>query len=66
MSKDVVTNDFQLIHSDAIGELNNSSWTNEIYSRTYSTYQEFYNADQSVNPDLYYGDDAKDYYDNPR
>ena len=66
MSKDVVTNDFQLIHSDAIGELNNSRWTNEIYSRTYSTYQEFYNADESVNPDFYYGDDAKDYYDNPR
>lgn len=66
MSKDVVTNDFQLIHSDAIGEVNNSRWTNEIYSRTYSTYQEFYNGDGSVNPDLYYGDDAKDYYDNPR
>ena len=66
MSKDVVTNDFQLIHSDAIGELNNSRWTNEIYSRTYSTYQEYYNADESVNPDIYYGDDAKDYYDNPR
>ena len=66
MSKEVVTNDFQLIHSDAIGELNNSRWTNEIYSRTYSTYQEYYNADESVNPDIYYGDDAKDYYDNPR
>ena len=66
MSKDVVTNDFQLIHSDAIGELNNSRWTNEIYSRTYSTYEEFYNSDESVNPDFYYGDDAKDYYDNPR
>ncbi len=66
MSKDIVTNDFQLIHSDAIGEINNSRWTNEIYSRTYSTYQEFYNEDGSVNPDFYYGDDAKDYYDNPR
>ena len=66
MSKDVVTNDFQLIHSDAIGELNNSRWTNEIYSRTYSTYEQYYNSDGTVNPDLYYGDDAKDYYDNPR
>ena len=66
MSKDIVTNDFQLIHSDAIGEINNSRWTNEIYSRSYSTYKEFYNSDGSVNPDFYYGDDAKDYYDNPR
>ncbi len=66
MSRDIVSNDFQLIHSDAIGELNNSQWTNEIYSRTYSTYKEYYNADGSVNPDIYYGDDAKDYYDNPR
>lgn len=66
MSKDIVTNDFQLIHSDAIGELNNSRWTNEIYSRTYSTYEQYYNSDGTVNPDLYYGDDAKDYYDNPR
>ena len=66
MSRDIATNDFQLIHSDAIGELNNSRWTNEIYSRTYSTYQEFYNEDGTVNPDFYYGDDAKDYYDNPR
>ena len=66
MSKDVVTNDFQLIHSDAIGELNNSRWTNEICSRTYSTYEQYYNSDGTVNPDLYYGDDAKDYYDNPR
>ena len=66
MSRDIVSNDFQLIHSDAIGELNNSRWTNEIYSRTYSTYQEFYNSDGTVNPDIYYGDDAKDYYDNPR
>ena len=66
MTKDIVTNDFQLIHSDAIGELNNSSWTNEIYSRTYSTYKEYYNNDGTVNPDLYYDAEAEDYYDNPR
>lgn len=66
MSRDIATNDFQLIHSDAIGELNNSRWTNEIYSRTYSTYKDFYNEDESVNPNIYYGDDAQEYYENPR
>lgn len=64
MTKDIVTNDFQLIHSDAIGELNNSRWTNEIYSRTYGTYYD-YGVDGQVDPNSY-GDDAKDYYDNPR
>ena len=66
MTRDIATNDFQLIHSDAIGELNNNRWTTEIYSRTYSSYQEYYNSDGSVNPNINYGDEAKDYYDNPR
>lgn len=64
MTKDITTNDFQLIHSDAIGEINNFRWTNEIYSRTYGTYYD-YGVDGTVNPNTY-GDDAKDYYDNPR
>lgn len=66
MTRDIATNDFQLIHSDAVGELNNNRWTTEIYSRTYSPYQEYYNQDGSVNPNINYGDDAKDYYENPR
>lgn len=66
MTRDIATNDFQLIHSDAIGELNNSRWTTEIYSRSYSPYQIYYNEDGSVNPDVNYGDHAKDYYENPR
>ena len=66
MTQDISSNDFQLIHSDAIGEINNNRWTSEIYSRTYSPYQEYYNADGSINPELNYGDNAKDYYDNPR
>lgn len=64
MTKDIATNDFQLIHSDAVGELNNYRWTNEIYSRTYGLYYD-YGVDGSVNPNSY-GDDAQDYYDNPR
>ncbi|MBQ3595016.1 MAG: GWxTD domain-containing protein, partial [Bacteroidales bacterium] len=66
MTRDIVTNDFQLIHSDAVGEINNSRWTNEIYSRTHNTYKDFYNDDGSVNPDFYYGGEAQDDYNNPK
>ena len=64
MTRDIVTNDFKLIHSDAVGELSNFRWTNEIYQRTYGTYND-YGVDGVVEPDSY-GDRAKDYYDNPR
>ena len=64
MTRDMVTNDFKLIHSDAIGELNNFRWTTEIYQRTYGTYDD-YGVDGAANPNSY-GDKAKDYYDNPR
>ena len=64
MTRDIVTNDFKLIHSDAVGELNNFRWTTEIYQRTYGTYYD-YGVDGAANPDSY-GDKAKDYYDNPR
>lgn len=64
MTLDIVTNDFKLIHSDAVGELSNFRWTNEIYQRTYGTYND-YGVDEAVNPNSY-GDRARDYYDNPR
>ena len=64
MTRDIVTNDFQLIHSDAAGEINNFRWTTEIYQRTYGTYDD-YGVDGAANPNSY-GDKAKDYYDNPR
>jgi GWxTD domain-containing protein len=32
---DLVTNDFQLIHSNAVGELNNYRWETVIYRRTW-------------------------------
>lgn len=64
MTKDIVTNDFQLIHSDAVGELNNSRWTTEIYSRTSTMYFD-QGVDDPYKPDTY-GDDAQDYFDNPR
>ncbi len=61
MTKDIVTNDFQLIHSDAIGELNNARWTNEIYSRISFSADP---VDDIVNPNTY-GNNAKDEFDNP-
>ena len=64
MTRDLATNDFQLIHSDAVGEINNFRWTTEIYQRTYGTYYD-YGVDDYAKPDSY-GDKAKDYYDNPR
>ncbi len=64
MTRDLATNDFKLIHSDAVGEINNFRWTTEIYQRTYGTYFD-YGVDDAATPDSY-GDRAKDYYDNPR
>lgn len=64
MSKDIVTNSFNLIHSDAVGELANYRWQLEIYSRNYGN---DFNAtiDQTANPDTY-GNRAGDLYENPR
>ncbi len=64
MTRDIATNDFQLIHSDAIGELNNFRWTNEIYSRTSSMYFD-QGVDDPYKPNTY-GNDAQEYFDNPR
>ena len=64
MTRDIVTNDFQLIHSDAAGEISNFRWPTEIYQRTYGTYND-YNVDGFAVPDSY-GDKAIDYYHNPR
>lgn len=64
MTRDLVTNDFKLIHSNAVGEINNPKWTNEIYQRTYGTYYD-YSVDDYAQPNSY-GDKALDYYNNPR
>lgn len=65
MTLDIATNDFNLIHSDAVGELNNFRWQTEIYMRTYGTYND-YGVDGSADSDKSYGDHAGDYYNNPR
>lgn len=46
---DQVTNDFQLIHSNAIGELNNYRWQTIIYRRTWDPNS----IDDDIIPDAY-------------
>jgi GWxTD domain-containing protein len=60
-TRDMATNDFQLIHSNAIGELTNQHWQAYIYGRTWDP--------QGVDDVIYpgsYGSFATDYYIQPR
>ena len=64
MSKDDSTNDYQLIHSDVIGELSNYRWKLEVYSRIYGEHY-----DEGIDQTDYeegWGKRAGDMYDNPR
>lgn len=64
MSKDESTNDYHLIHSDVVGEVNNYRWQLEIYSRVYGV-----GFDQGVDQTEYeqmWGSHAGDLYNNPR
>lgn len=60
-TKDIVTNDFVLVHSDVIGELANFRWQNVIY-RGYGPAS---NIDQGTMPDSW-GGNSKRYFDLPR
>lgn len=58
---DLVTNKFELIHSEARGEINNTRWKLNVYGRdTQST-----NLDSEGVPD-HFGGNANDNYNNPR
>lgn len=64
MAKDSAANDYQLIHSDVVGEINNPRWQLEIYSRIYGE-----GYDQGVDQTEYekgWGSHAGDLYNNPR
>ena len=64
MSKDDSTNDYQLIHSDVVGELNNYRWKLEVYSRIYGEHY-----DEGIDQTDYeegWGKHANDLYNNPR
>lgn len=60
-TRDLATNDFRLIHSNAIGEITNYRWQTEIYSRTWDPYS----IDDARYPQTY-GSFATDYYLQPR
>jgi GWxTD domain-containing protein len=58
---DMITNNFKLLHSDAIGEISNYKWQIFLNNRWYDPY----NVDAENVPDIY-GGKADDYYRNPR
>jgi GWxTD domain-containing protein len=58
---DMITNNFKLLHSDAIGEVSNYKWQIFLNSRWYDPY----NIDAENAPEIY-GGEADDYYRNPR
>ncbi len=58
---DMVTNNFKLLHSDAIGEIQNYKWEIFLNNRWYDPY----NVDAQQPPNIY-GGQAQDYYRNPR
>ncbi|MBN3036224.1 MAG: GWxTD domain-containing protein [Bacteroidales bacterium] len=59
-TKDLVTNDFTLIHSDVSGELSNYRWQQVIYSRVDAGFD----IDQGVRDDTW-GGNSKKYFDIP-
>jgi len=60
-SKELATNDFELIHSDAYGEVNNYRWKMIIQKRT----EQGTNPDQ-MNPENSYGTRTDEYFDTPK
>ena len=57
---DIATNDFQLIHSNAVGELNNYRWQTVIYRRTWDPNS----IDDAIIPSTY-GSNATQSYKQP-
>jgi GWxTD domain-containing protein len=58
---DYITNNFKLLHSDAIGEISNYKWQIFLNNRWYDPYS----VDIEKAPSIY-GSEADDYYRNPR
>ncbi len=56
-----LTNNFELLHSDAIGEVSNYRWQMILNSRWYDSY----NIDRTRPPDIW-GSRAEDYFRDPR
>jgi GWxTD domain-containing protein len=60
-SKDLVTNDFTLLHSDVVGEVSNYRWQQVLYSRVDAGY----NIEKGTTEDSW-GGNSKKYFDLPR
>lgn len=60
-TEDVIMNNFYLLHSDAIGEVSNIRWQNVLNSRWHDPYDR-----DNLAPVNIWGDEAMDYYLNPR
>ncbi len=58
---DLITNNFKLLHSDAIGEISNYKWQIFLNSRWYDPF----NVDARDVPNIW-GSEADDYFRNPR
>lgn len=57
---DLVTNDYELLHSDANGELSDYNWRVKLQKRNYQT-----NDLDEQNPDFGWGSKVNDYYNTP-
>ncbi len=60
-TKDIVTNDFSLLHSDVVGELSNYRWQYFLFQRV----DDGWDIDRTTLPDGW-GENSTDYYNNPR
>lgn len=60
-SRDFATNDFELIHSDVVGELSNHRWNLLIHDRHLPSWD----VDTDFSP-THWGGRSRDYYDRPR
>ncbi len=63
-TQEIATNDFELIHSDAIGELNNYKWRLWINNRD-TRYTNLMNVDDTHYREIW-GSNQDDYYHQPR
>lgn len=61
-TRDIVTNDFQLIHSDAVGELRNYQWQYIVYKRVMYPL----NVSDPIHQPNSWGNQSSDYYLQPR
>ena len=64
VAPDRSTNDYQLIHSNMVGEINNPRWPMEIYQGVYG--QGYYEGVDQTEYQRSWGSHAVDLYNNPR